>query len=190
MKLRSKIVSFVLFISFVPSSLAFFPATIESALLDKFNLRTRESLGEISETLSHEKIISRGVLRSVARFLYDQPGGATKINLTAIDAGFYDSNAKVLYHAFYGKWLCYIDLVDLLEVEFQPNVALPDLEPQTTSLPYAHFDGNTFRESNERVMDFSTRAFDALDKKNYFMARALAGQILHTIHDFYSHSNW
>jgi hypothetical protein len=174
----------------IPSSHAFLPASIESTILDKFDLRTRASLGEVSETLSHEKIISRGLLRSVARFFHDQPGGTTKINLTALDDGYYDTSAKAVYHAYYGKWLCEIDLIDLINLELHPNVALPDLEPRTTSLPYAHFDGETFRESNERVANFTGQVYEALDSRDYFKARVFSGQILHTIHDFYSHSSW
>lgn len=57
-------------------------------------------------------------------------------------------------------------------------------------MPYAHFDAETFIGSNERVMNFTDYIKRNLTAKNYEEARKLTGQILHTIQDFYSHSNW
>jgi hypothetical protein len=171
---------------------AFLPASIESKILDKLDSHTRLSIGEISETISHEDIIGRGVLRSVARLLHDRPGGAAKITLDDIDNGVYDTSAKRLYHAFSGKWLCDIGVSRVVRDELEPQVALPDLAPATAKLASAHFDGgkDALLESSQRVADFTKRVHDALDAKDYKTARVLSAQILHTVHDFYSHSNW
>jgi hypothetical protein len=40
------------------------------------------------------------------------------------------------------------------------------------------------------VIDFTERIIRHIRDKEYHQARKLTGQILHTIHDFYSHSNW
>ena len=57
-------------------------------------------------------------------------------------------------------------------------------------MPYAHFDAEKFADSNKRVIDFKENIRTYLAKKDYSSARKLTGQILHTIQDFYSHSNW
>ncbi len=61
---------------------------------------------------------------------------------------------------------------------------------KTKDLPYAHFDAETFIQSNQRVIKFLTSINSSLQIKDYATARRLSGQILHTIQDFYSHSNW
>jgi hypothetical protein len=73
---------------------------------------------------------------------------------------------------------------------FQPNIALVDFDPRTKDLPYAHFDAERFADSNQRVIDFRQQIMSRLAAKEYATARRLLAQILHTIHDFYSHSNW
>jgi hypothetical protein len=60
----------------------------------------------------------------------------------------------------------------------------------TKDLPYAHFDAETFIESNERVIYFKSQIKYDLNNNDYASARKKTGQILHTIQDFYSHSNW
>jgi hypothetical protein len=55
---------------------------------------------------------------------------------------------------------------------------------------YAHFDAEFFVESNQRVVDFTNRILNSLNTNDYVQARKLSGQVMHTIQDFYSHSNW
>lgn len=57
-------------------------------------------------------------------------------------------------------------------------------------MPYAHFDAETFNQSNQRVIDYTEVIKANLQSKAYSTARVLTSQIMHTIHDFYSHSNW
>lgn len=73
---------------------------------------------------------------------------------------------------------------------FQPAVAKVDFSKSTKDLPYAHFDAEAFKESNERVIYFKTQISYALKIKDFSDARDKAGEILHTIQDFYAHSNW
>ena len=50
-----------------------------------------------------------------------------------------------------------------------------------------------FFESNKRVEEYIGKIYEALERKDdygYKAARQFAGNILHTIHDFYSHTNW
>jgi hypothetical protein len=151
------------------------------------------NFAQASSTLTHEEIMKRGVIQSVAKYFYDQQllnnGSSANVNLSRLDNGeYYD--LKNLYKDYYGVWLCTIDLQTLIVTEFQPNVAIVDFSSSTKDLPYAHFDAETFAQSNDRVIQFQNMILSNLSAKNYQVARQLAGQISHTIQDFYSHSNW
>lgn len=64
----------------------------------------------------------------------------------------------------------------------------------------SHFDGETFQESQKRLIDYKLKVKDLVDpptsiifgkgKPNLSKARFYLGQALHTLQDFYSHSNW
>lgn len=95
-----------------------------------------------------------------------------------------------MYYDYYGVWICNPKLSVILSTILEPNVAIVDFSPSTKNLPYAHFDAETFINSNQRVINFTTDIYTAISSKDYNRARVLAGQISHTIQDFYSHSNW
>ena len=95
-----------------------------------------------------------------------------------------------MFYDYYGVWLCNTKFNDILENDLQLEVAFVDLNPKTKDLPYAHFDAETFIPSNQRVINFTGQIMTALAGADYITARSLTGQILHTIQDFYSHSNW
>src|ERR1035441_2251002 len=59
---------------------------------------------------------------------------------------------------------------------------------QTTSAK--HFDGESFPEGQARVVGLLADIQSSLAGKNGAGARLKLGQALHTIQDFYSHSNW
>ncbi len=64
----------------------------------------------------------------------------------------------------------------------------------------AHFDGEAFQASQERLVDYKIKVKDLVDPPHRFLlgkakpnvnkARKILGQALHTLQDFYSHSNW
>lgn len=81
-----------------------------------------------------------------------------------------------------GKSVCSTPLETTLPV-FQLNVARVDFESSTKDLPYAHFDAEKFIESNSLVMEIDAKIYAALALKDYSVARALTGQVLHTIQD-------
>ena len=53
-----------------------------------------------------------------------------------------------------------------------------------------HFDGESFIQGNRRIIELKFSCVEALQKNNAEGARILLGSALHTIQDFYSHSNW
>ncbi|XP_016300111.1 von Willebrand factor A domain-containing protein 7-like [Sinocyclocheilus anshuiensis] len=53
-----------------------------------------------------------------------------------------------------------------------------------------HFDNESFLEGWKLIKDGVAAVKTAAKEKNYETARERLGEILHTIQDFYSHSNW
>lgn len=167
---------------------SFVPASVMREVLYKLDGRFEGNLGKVSESLTHDEILKRGVIQSVVNFLHDQPGGAYKINLTKMNE-YYD--VRKLYFDYYGKGLCNNDIPFFGVVEdMQAAAASVDFSSSTKDLPYAHFDAEKFRESNARVIEFIRRVNFDVEYNDFEEARQKSGQILHTIQDFYSHSNW
>ena len=54
----------------------------------------------------------------------------------------------------------------------------------------SHFDGENFPGSMSRIVDYKFKVRDNLNANDVKQARFFLGQALHTIQDFYSHSNW
>ena len=167
---------------------SFVPAKLLTQVINQMDTQFNGDFGKQSDTIVHDEIIKRGIIQSVVRYFYDQPNGSQRIDLNKINNKYYDLTN--LYFDYYGFYICSITLKDLIRLYFQPNVALVDLDSSTKDMPYAHFDAEKFNESNERVIQFTQKTYDQLKAKDYGSARATAGQILHTIQDFYSHSNW
>jgi len=68
--------------------------------------------------------------------------------------------------------------------------AEPDLSDNERTKPDAHFDSEQFTESSRRIADLRRQAVSAIKTYRMETARNFAGRGLHTLQDFYSHSNW
>lgn len=73
---------------------------------------------------------------------------------------------------------------------FKTGAAKPDLEPNLKDLPLAHFDNEEVVQSNQRLLTERLKVLSALNNDDMAGARDLTGQLLHTLQDFYSHTNW
>lgn len=168
----------------------FVPAKLLDVLFQKLDTKAHMNMGIVSASLSHDEITRRGLIRSVARYLHDQRGGENKIQLDNMDR--YLNNLNLLYSDSNGgrRSSRPIELEFLLNTEILPYVTLVDVESSTRDMPYAHFDAETLAQSNRRVIEMTARVQAAVRARNMAQARKLAGQVLHTIQDFYSHSNW
>lgn len=66
------------------------------------------------------------------------------------------------------------------------NVVVDD----TQTLASLHFDGESFLEGQQRLQRLMNRVVDDLTRGNVLAARDDLGRALHTVQDFYAHSNW
>ena len=179
----------LLFILQTPSDvLTFIPAALIDSVFSKLDSIFLKTLDITADTITHDDIIKYGAIQSVVQYFYNQTNGTRLVNLTKADNDYYD--LKNLYHDYYGVWLCNLEINNIIKYVLKPSVASVDLDPDTKDFPYAHFDAETFIPSNERVIKYTNDVFNALNNLKYDQAQMLSGQILHTIQDFYSHSNW
>jgi len=165
--------------------------------------------------ITHTEITEVGFIRSLARFFYD-----TRIKSNGIinEQEYFnfeytvDDLYKVAYPTYSEKQLLLYSLPFkfILDSIMIQNV-LVDFNPNTKKLSSAHFDSEAFINSSRRILQL--RQISNLF--TYFIlliiiifilflvindvrntgedltnARQLLGQLLHTLQDFYSHSNW
>ena len=73
---------------------------------------------------------------------------------------------------------------------FTTGAAKPDMEAHLADVPRVHFDDEEIIASNQRLIEERLRVVNALNQDDMVGARDLSGQLLHTLQDFYSHTNW
>jgi hypothetical protein len=176
------------FLILIHSNNAFIPATLLDNVFNKVDKLFLKTLDVSGETTTHDDIIKYGVIESIVQYFYNQTNGSTLVNLTKSNNEYYDLTN--LYKDYYKVTICDLEAKNTINNVLKLYVALVDLDPKTKDMPYAHFDAETFINSNQRVIDFTKDINTALDAKDYSNALKLSGIILHTIQDFYSHSNW
>ena len=73
---------------------------------------------------------------------------------------------------------------------FQKGSTIPDTEDELLNYAAAHFDAEMIVGANRRILEERIQVINALTAGEMTKARELTGQLLHTLQDFYSHSNW
>jgi len=68
--------------------------------------------------------------------------------------------------------------------------AQPDLLYDERTSPEAHFDAEEFADSSRRIAELRRQTISAIKTFRMKTARNFAGRAIHTLQDFYSHSNW
>ena len=165
-----------------------------------------ESLDEKPQTntLTHTEILRKGVLKSIVKYFkhkqeleFESDPYRSKhdrhVDPRKIDTH-YMNNINELYHDYFGKDYetiskCNLKLDDAIKLITDAVISV-DFDPEFKDLPYAHFDADKFIESNQHVNKLMAQVLNEIQLKNYPTARKRIGQVLHTIQDFYAHSNW
>lgn len=170
------------------SNNAFVPASLIDNVFGKVDRAFLQTMDISGETITHDDIVKYGAIQSIVEYFYNQTNGSILVNRTKANNDYYD--LRNLYQDYYGVRFCDLDVLTLIRYKLRQYVAVVDLDSDTKDLPYAHFDAETFLQSNERVMNITSQVFSALGTQDYDKALKLSGNTLHTIQDFYSHSNW
>ncbi|XP_071954218.1 von Willebrand factor A domain-containing protein 7-like [Antedon mediterranea] len=147
-----------------------------------------EWLGLISpSSKTHVKITENAVLNVAYDFLKSTPRPLQPIKPLSKNAP-YDS-ASDLLRAYYGDQVSTASFEEAIK-DFKDANENVDFDESSKKLPSAHFDAETFIESNNRLLRLRQEAIISIKAKNYKEARRKTGQLFHTLQDFYSHSNW
>ncbi|CAF0955800.1 unnamed protein product [Adineta steineri] len=156
--------------------------------------------GQSSDSITHTEITQLGFIRTLCRYLYDTRIVPNKNN--TVNANPQDYFAKQhtiddcykLAHPEYsdaqvtlytGPMKFVLDLV-------MTHNALVDFDPKTKKLSSAHCDSEAFPNCSRRIIQLKKTVVDDVrnNKTDLTNAHTSLGQLLHTLQDFYSHSNW
>ena len=182
------IVIFALFLtgwnSFIPSVSGFVPTTWLTWLLNGATFKFHRG------TITHGDM-TEGALLQVARAIFlDNPnnenaGSSSRIlSLQTIDE-------SSLITAYYGRKEKSItnNFESVIEAIKDANANV-DLGSEEEKLAEAHFDSEQFQTGQNRLVRLRDCAVSSIRMMNFGMARQDTGRMLHTLQDFYSHSNW
>jgi hypothetical protein len=143
-------------------------------------------------SLNHKIITQSGLWCSVIDFLRTNPKYANQeraAELLSVDTAriLEGKVSRSLFHLV--KSLKFDDAVKEIEIA---NAMVDKYEKEN---PAAHFDAEQFRKSSIRLHELKKQIISLIknagnNEVDYTNARKETGRLLHTLQDFYSHSNW
>ncbi len=146
-------------------------------------------------SINHRIITRSGLLCSVIEYLKTNP---TYVNQKRADELASVDTARLLEgrvsHRLFRlvKSSKFKDAVKEIEYE---NTDVDNPFKKDSKIAAAHFDAEQFRESSLRLIKLKKQVISLIknvgdNEVEYIKARKVAGRLLHTLQDFYSHSNW
>jgi hypothetical protein len=144
---------------------------------------------------NHKIITQSGLWCSVIEFLKTNPKYAANQEKAVTELLSIDT-ARILEGKESRSWLFRLlrsSKFDDAVQEIENANAIVDKNELETSA--AHFDAEQFRESSLRLLRLKKQIISLINnagdnKVHYTKARKETGRLLHTLQDFYSHSNW
>ncbi|XP_008119755.2 von Willebrand factor A domain-containing protein 7 [Anolis carolinensis] len=97
--------------------------------------------------------------------------------------------ADDIFAAFYGPKVSVKRFRGAIAQVANANAAM-DFENTTRDDPVLHFDSELIFSSNAWLLQMRKEILQAIRSEQYGIARDKLGQLLHSLQDFYSHSNW
>lgn len=162
------------------------------AFLSSATLELQVDRESAIKTLDHAIITKIGLLRCMVEFFKDNPQ-------------YIDEKMTTKFEDLQGIVITAdnpSDIQDLFRV-VMPRMRLQNAMAEIQSsnaeinsaplknVAAAHFSGEQFKEGSKRLLELKSQIITSLLKSVKFEhARRLSGQYLHTLQDFYSHSNW
>ena len=146
------------------------------------------------QSFTHADMTRGALLAILAEVLVDNPNPANE-NSTQDIRNLESVGVSCLIDAYYGR------SGDLAAVRAQQKVLVErtiddigDFNSRTDTdeadSAAAHFDSEQFEDAQERLVEFRDIITMEISRRNYASARRFMGRLLHTLQDFYSHSNW
>ena len=148
--------------------------------------RTNLASGK-STTLDHALITKEGFLKPLLYFLRQNPQYLKDGYVTDFLYDIFKSNAPL--QDTIASISPQIKFLNALNEIQSANVEVDSFPLRNSAA--AHFDGEQIRQGSQRIIQLRQELVTSLLKGDKLQhARNLAGRALHTLQDFYSHSNW
>ena len=143
------------------------------------------------ETVDHTQITEDALLQVARALLRDNPNPDPDIDSTSQINSIDSITADNLIQAYYGADSDGSSdrLINAIEAITKANSDV-DLENDEENIAAAHFDSEQIQAGHNRIVQLKQMAINAVTLENYDVARVLTGRMLHTLQDFYSHTNW
>ena len=161
-------------------------------LSNGFSTDFQYSLASFStDSTDHQEITQAAALIVLRNYLLDNPN--TEVNSTSAINDLQDLSIQSLFQAYYlfeskgALDLATIRYTDIVNIIKEANADVDDSEG---SLPEAHFDDEKIPEGNNRILVKRQTIVNSIKAGLYEVAQKETGRALHTLQDFYSHSNW
>ena len=141
-------------------------------------------------TVTHPDMTRTAILTMTREFLLDNPNNKNPGSSQRILALGTSIDESSLVNAYYGREERGIasNFENAIEVIQKANANV-DLGSEE-KLAEAHFDSEQFQAGQNRLIILRDAIVSFIKLENYQKARTETGRMLHTLQDFYSHSNW
>ena len=152
------------------------------------------------KTIIHRDITKHAVLGTVAMLLIDNPypnypkssenvqqlvGSAkSKLDMSKLINAYYEPESSASRERRKDRFY------DRVKTIHEYNSKVDKKNGGELRKAHAHFDSEQFRDGQDRLVRFRKAVSLEVRERNYHTARNYAGRMLHTLQDFYSHTNW
>ncbi|KAJ7317308.1 hypothetical protein JRQ81_003470 [Phrynocephalus forsythii] len=138
---------------------------------------------------THQDITEEAILNITVRLLSETPHPTTGKRLREEDFKGKILLADDIFAAFYGPEVSPKRFCGAMAQVVNANAAM-DFDGTTQNDPVLHFDSELIYSSNAWLLQTRKEILQAVRSEQYSIARDKLGQLLHSLQDFYSHSNW
>nr|XP_014345788.1 PREDICTED: von Willebrand factor A domain-containing protein 7-like [Latimeria chalumnae] len=139
-----------------------------------------------SNGVTHHEITKKAVLQTTLRLFQEIPNLQGKTLPEDIFSN-YEIHPAELFKAYYGGNVSPSKFVSAITEMGSANGMVDFWYVFNEE---RHFDSETFVKGKAVILEGRSNVILNLQKRNYRKARKTFGEILHTLQDFYSHSNW
>ena len=141
--------------------------------------------------ITHKAMTRMAILQVASDLLQDYPfNEESRARITALGSEYYSEEALLL--AYFGEARTRVVRVKKKFEEAIEDIseANSDVDSREAHLPSAHFDAEHFQKGQNRIAESRQKVVNSIRAEMYEAARSETGRMLHTLQDFYSHSNW
>ncbi|CAB3990191.1 Hypothetical predicted protein [Paramuricea clavata] len=138
-------------------------------------------------SLNHKVITQAGLWCSVIEFLKTNPNYVNKIRADELASV---NTARLLEGSVSSRLFRLVKSSKFQDAVKEIEYANAAVDKNEAKKSAAHFDAEQFREGSKRLIRLKKQVVSLIKMADYTKARKDAGTLLHTLQDFYSHSNW